>query len=187
MATPTSLPSTFVAGNVLTAAEMNGLRGAFRILQVVSTTKTDTFSASISAGSDTAITGLSATITPSSTSSKILVFINASGARSGDEAIVNLRLYRDATEIGSGATAGNRTSVLVGNIDVATDTTTITTVSGHYLDSPSTTSSITYAVHATNAHSSTTYTFYINRSATDTDDGKFTRPGSSITLLEVSG
>jgi hypothetical protein len=33
MATPTNLPATFVAGNVLTAAQQNGLRGAFRVLQ----------------------------------------------------------------------------------------------------------------------------------------------------------
>ena len=46
MATPTTLPATFVAGNVLTAAQMNDLRGAFRVLQIVSTTKTDTFTTS---------------------------------------------------------------------------------------------------------------------------------------------
>ena len=37
MATPTNLPSTFVAGDVLTAANMNLLRGAFRIMQVKNT------------------------------------------------------------------------------------------------------------------------------------------------------
>jgi hypothetical protein len=43
MATPTTLPATFVAGNVLEAEQLNDLRGAFRVLQTVSTTKTDTF------------------------------------------------------------------------------------------------------------------------------------------------
>jgi hypothetical protein len=36
MATPTALPTAFVAADVLTAANMNLLRGAFRVLQVVS-------------------------------------------------------------------------------------------------------------------------------------------------------
>ena len=46
------------------------------ILQVVSTTKTDTFSASIAGGAFSSnVTGLEATITPRSTSSKILVCI----------------------------------------------------------------------------------------------------------------
>jgi hypothetical protein len=35
MATPTNLPATQTTGNVLTAAYMNDLRGAFRVLQVV--------------------------------------------------------------------------------------------------------------------------------------------------------
>jgi hypothetical protein len=35
MATPTALPASFTAGDVLTAANMNLLRGAFRIVQVV--------------------------------------------------------------------------------------------------------------------------------------------------------
>jgi hypothetical protein len=35
MAAVTTLPAAFVAGNVLTAAQLNNLRGAFRVLQVV--------------------------------------------------------------------------------------------------------------------------------------------------------
>jgi hypothetical protein len=38
MATPTTLPASFVAGNILTAAQLNNLRGAFRVLQVVQAT-----------------------------------------------------------------------------------------------------------------------------------------------------
>jgi len=74
MATPTSLPATFVAGNVLTAAQMNDLRGAFRILQVVSTTKTDTFTTTSTSFTD--VTGMSVTITPTATSSKVLVLVS---------------------------------------------------------------------------------------------------------------
>ena len=44
MATPTTLPASFTAGQVLTAAQMNDLRGAFRVLQVVQATKANTFS-----------------------------------------------------------------------------------------------------------------------------------------------
>ena len=36
MATPTTLPATFVSGNVLEALQLNDLRGAFRVLQTVS-------------------------------------------------------------------------------------------------------------------------------------------------------
>jgi hypothetical protein len=156
-----------------------------KILQVVSTTKTDTFSASISAGSDTAITGLSATITPTSATSKILVMFQAAGARANDLPYFFVRLYRGATEIGSGATASNRTSVIQASGIVAIDTTAIGPVSGHFLDSPATTSATTYALHATNAGTST-HTYYVNRTQDDVDAANFSRTSSSITLLEVS-
>lgn len=186
MATPTTLPATFVAGNVLTAAQMNDLRGAFRILQVVSTTKTDTFSASITAGNDTAITGLSATITPSSATSKILAVVNVAGCRDVDAAVFGIRLFRGATEIGSGAAASNRTNLLVGTYSGAGNTEMIQNVAANYLDSPATTSATTYAVHAVNIHASTTLTVFVNRSDDDTDDKAHMRPSSTITLMEVS-
>ena len=84
MATRTTLPATFVAGNVLTAAQQNDLRGAFRILQVEQVTKLDTFSTSSTSFTD--ITGLSITITPSSATNKILFMMNvgAYGNSSGN-------------------------------------------------------------------------------------------------------
>ena len=156
-----------------------------KILQIVSTTKTDTFSASIGAGADTAITGLSATITPTSATSNILVMFQAAGARANDLPYFFVRLYRGATEIGSGATASSRTSVIQAAGIVASDTTAIGPLSGHFLDSPATTSATTYALHATNAGTST-HTYYVNRTQDDVDAANFSRTSSSITLLEVS-
>jgi len=70
MATPTSLPATFVAGNVLTAAQMNALRGAFRILQVVQATdgtqRTTTSTSFVDAS-------ISVTITPTSADSDVML------------------------------------------------------------------------------------------------------------------
>jgi len=71
MATPTSLPATFVAGNVLTAAQMNDLRGAFRILQVVRAT--DTTLRTTTSTSLVDVTGMSVTITPTDATSTILI------------------------------------------------------------------------------------------------------------------
>ena len=85
MATPTTLPASFTAGQVLTASQMNNLRGAFRVLQVVSTTKTDTYTDSSASGTLTTVTGLSATITPSATTSKILIYVTLNyGANGGN-------------------------------------------------------------------------------------------------------
>jgi hypothetical protein len=97
MATPTTLPASFVAGSILTAAELNDLRGAFRVLQVVNATTSTTTSNSTSTYADTSLT---ATITPTSTSSKILVFVNQAGCgKETNNVYLQLRLLRDASEI----------------------------------------------------------------------------------------
>ena len=73
MAAVTTLPAAFTVGQVLTSTQMNNLRGAFRVLQVVSasfSTVTATTSTSY------VTTNLTATITPSATSSKIVVLVS---------------------------------------------------------------------------------------------------------------
>ncbi len=157
MATPTNLPASFTDGNALPASQLNALRGAFRILQVVTgTTNTQT-----STGSATySDAGLSASITPQATTNKILVMaqINYYNASTNK---VNFNLVRGSTQI-------NETNPLGGdanNID-----------GGHFLtllDSPNTTSATTYKVQfKTNAAAT-----YLRASATAT---------CTIYLLEVS-
>ena len=134
MATPTNLPASFSTGAVLTAAQMNDLRGAFRVLQIVTATYATQTSSSTSTYTDT---GLSATITPSATSSKILVFINQDGCgKQTNNTYGRLRLLRGTTQI---LTFGN------GFADTGnTDQNNIGTVSAMYLGSPATTSATTY-------------------------------------------
>jgi len=185
MATPTSLPATFVAGNVLTAAQMNDLRGAFRILQVVSTAKTDTFSASLAAATDSAAT-VSVTITPTSATSKILVIADLAIGYGHTGGGVGATLYR-AGSVVTGATgdaAGSRTRstsgvALVGGNDAAVS-------SGfHFLDSPATTSATTYDVRLWH-NSSSSKTIYMNRGSNDADAGSTHRSISTLTAIEVS-
>lgn len=178
MATPTTLPATFVAGNVLTAAQMNDLRGAFRILQVVSTTKTDTFSTTSTSYTD--ITGLSVSITPSATSSKVLVFTNFNASVSGDIAVM-FRLMRDSTAISIGDAAGNRTRASASMI-TNLDTSQMGTFAVHVLDSPATTSATTYKVQMF----VNTGTGYIGRTGSDTDLATRPRTASTITAMEIS-
>jgi hypothetical protein len=106
------------------------------VLQVV----TGSTSTAVSNSTTTAVdTGLSATITPKSITSKVLVFVNQNGADkgSGNTAnAINLDLYRGATLINqiTGSTGYTNSSL---NVRLAT----ISTV---HLDSPSTTSAVTY-------------------------------------------
>lgn len=184
MATPTTLPATFVAGNVLTAAQMNNLRGAFRVLQVVQTAKTDTFATAST--TYTNVTGMSATITPSATSNKVLIVVQTAISAAGDGAAsAYLQVTGGNATTYVGDTAGSRIRTAYGvngttlNISPITMSAVIV-----YLDSPNTTSATTYQLQARNASGSLGMT--LNRSYTDTDSAAFPRTASSITVMEIS-
>ena len=140
MAAVTTLPAAFVANTVLTADQMNNLRGAFRVLQVVSANTTTEVSSSSTTYADT---GLTATITPSSSSSKIMVVaIHGGCAKNTGSATSQLRLQllRTATAIGFSQACFTNTDSFnfIGGITIAT------------LDSPATTSAITYKTQISN-------------------------------------
>ena len=166
MATPTNLPAAFVSGAILTADQMNNLRGAFRVLQVVTgTTSVQATSSSISY----ADTGLTATITPQSSTSKILVLVTQvscyRSAGSTDNAI-NLRLMRGATEIQKIANnQGYSGTAIIQQF----------TISGTYLDSPATTSATTYKTQFANLVAAAEVGVQIGNVGP-----------STITLLEIS-
>lgn len=149
-----------------------------KVLQVVQTVKTDTFTTSSSSYVD--VTGLSATITPSSASSKVLAIFTVQGQGTNGAGIAMLASLRDSTLIGVGDAAGSRSrcsaNLYTANNDV------MESASWAVLDSPNTTSAVTYKVQM-RAPSSTT--IYLNRTQSDTDNAAFGRASSSITLMEV--
>jgi hypothetical protein len=171
MATPTTLPAAFVSGDVLTAAQMNNLRGAFRVLQVVSTTKTDTFSTASTSMVD--VTGLSVSITPSATSSKILMVFNAYGGNDNNNSIQSINFVRGSTAIGQ--STGGATNATISMVNG--DTNQSKFFSMHFIDSPATTSATTYKIQM----SVSAGTGYIGRRAA-TDN----RSISSLTVMEIS-
>jgi len=136
MATPTNLPIASVAGDVLTAAYVNGLRGAFRVLQVVQ----GTYSTATSSSTTTYVTtGLTATITPSATTNKILCIVQQSGVGKDNGTYAHLRLYRGASSIiefeSSAGYTGTTTSNYIGTVGTV------------YLDSPATVAATTYTTY----------------------------------------
>jgi hypothetical protein len=131
MATPTNLPASFTVGDVLTAANMNDVRGAFRILKVDSVQGSTQQTSTSSTYAD--ITGLSITITPQATTNKVLLIATNSLLASASAADAGIRFLRGSTNI--------FTSVQF--IGVANSGGSVTSI---YLDSPSTTSATTYKV-----------------------------------------
>tara|TARA_R110000787_G_scaffold1366_2_gene5004 strand:+ start:57 stop:644 length:588 start_codon:yes stop_codon:yes gene_type:complete len=152
--------------------------GAPTILQVVSTTKTDTFATTST--TDVDVTGLSATITPRSTSSKILVLVSAPFSTTTNQ-INSITLTRGGTPIGGGTIVGSRTSAF--KSAYLTSVNTGGMLSGEHLDSPSTTSSITYQVQAKTSAGTMT----IGISGGDSNAANHPRTSSTITLMEVAG
>lgn len=155
------------------------------IIQVVSTTLTSAVSVSVpTAGSFVDVSGLSATITPSSASSKIMVITMVShSARTSGTQVTSTRLVRDSTAIAIGDAAGNRQRV--SSYTFLNDDGAVHNPSVQILDSPATTSAVTYKFQVSSNASS--QTIYINRSQTDTDTVGYPRSASTITLMEVAG
>jgi hypothetical protein len=143
------------------------------VLQVVSATKTDTFSMT-STVTYTDVTGLSVSITPKSTSSKILISFHITNANSGANHN-SYNLLRDSTNLAQPA-ADTYSSTVGSSVDANTD---LKMVSLSHLDSPSTTSSVTYKIQARTSGA----TLYVNRRG---DTGIFSS-SSSITVMEIAG
>ena len=158
-----TIPSGATITNSGTAT---GFPGAGKIGQVVNqiTSSVETFTS----GTLTA-SGLTASITPSATSSKIYVLYNAPVLMSGTaNSYAEMRLFRDTTELRIFTDIG----AYNGAAQVATQT-----FHYEYLDSPSSTSSITYSVKYAEHGSST---ININNSSGSGGAGS-----STMTLLEV--
>jgi len=151
------------------------------IKQVIQTVKTDTFSYSGSSLVD--ITGLSVSITPTSSSNKILVMCHVGvGGKYWNTTGTTLNLVRGSTNILTAASNGysvffNALAGTIGNTDYAG-----TVLPLIYLDSPATTSATTYKVQVGNCINATD-TGYINRTIVDVVN---TRTTSTITVMEIA-
>jgi len=149
------------------------------VIQVVSTTKTDTFSTQSTSLVD--ITGMSATITPTSTSSSVLVMVNMKWANNNNYSS-RVILLRGSTNIGGGTPSGNRPAAIAGATSTSIGADSGTTI---YLDSPATTSATTYKLQV--ALDNGNGTFYLNSTNSDTDNVSRPRFASTITLMEIAG
>ena len=157
--------------------------GGGKLLQVVQTVKTDTTSRGGSSGTDAlaAISGLSVNITPSATSSKIYVVVNIKQG-SLSSAWIKYQLQRDSTGIYLGDTASGKISVT--NFSYPGNDYGFSNISENFLDSPNTTSQITYQVYW-GVRTDSGRIGYINRTGYD-DSVYAPRGASSITAMEIA-
>lgn len=174
-------------GHVLTAdsTTATGLKwaaaaGGGKILQVVTAINTATQSMSSSTTYSDAIT---VNITPSSTSSRILLLANASGSSDINAAAIMFRLRRDTTSISVGDASGSREQV-TGIMQMVTNANYLNQVHFSHVDSPATTSQITYRLqYKADAGVST---IYLGRTFNDSNNTFIGRtPSAQIIALEI--
>ena len=171
-------PSSSSNTRVLTLPDTENLTlGKTGILQVVQTVKTDAFSHNATAFAD--VTGLSASITPTSSSNKILVeaCIYISAGISSGTSTAKFNFVRGSTNIGhpNHGSASEQGTIMNWSSAAYMKTCTQT-----FLDSPNTTSATTYKIQI--GSDGTAATIYVNRYYNDNNY----RAISTLTLMEVA-
>ena len=134
------------------------------------------------------LSGLSVSITPISTSNKILVMFNVNVSQS-TTATLHVRIVRDSTAIYIGDAEGSnriRSSAL-SRTAASPYGLELPNLGGMHLDSPSSTSAVTYKLQGT-LGSTYSGTFYVNRMTNNASDSDFVgRTASNITVMEIAG
>mgnify|MGYP007054320754 CR=1 FL=1 len=125
-------------------------------------------------------TGLTLNITPSASSNKIYLIASISTSGSSSDYNQSMAFFRGSTIIGAAANASNQ----IGSMSQSrTNNSIANSVILSFVDSPSSTSQLTYTVKL---YGEAGITHYINRTGSDADQAHKGRTTSTITALEVS-
>jgi hypothetical protein len=154
--------------------------GGGKVLQVVSTTKTDTFTTTSTSYVD--VTGYSVTITPSSASSKILIMYDINVNTDPATHDGRSQLVRGSTAIKIGDASGSQPQVTIQKVS-ANYYNDLTGQSGTFLDSPATTSATTYKIQVQKFGGAGGDILCVNR--TELDDTTRPRGACTITVMEI--
>ena len=152
-----------------------------KILQVIQTFKSDSTSFTSNSSSTYAdISGMSVTITPSSSSNKVLVSFVASVSTNSSDRNNSIKLLRGSTDICKSTTGSSLNATI---IDKTFDGKYIMNFTQTFLDSPATTSATTYKLQwACEGSGGSSKTYYLNRKGDNSNEGAT----STITVMEVS-
>jgi len=157
------------------------------ILQVLHAFKSDPFTTQVLiANGGEAIPGLGLTITPKSTSSKILISFSVTGNGTNGATQIYFKLRRGSTEIGNGNTDGTRpnaTPVLTRSY--FNDNNVSCNISFQYLDLPNTISPVTYQLYV--GSEGNNGTIYVNRTHNQANTVNNGPSSSSFSLMEIAG
>ena len=175
----TNIPAANIVGVATAGFSRTGGFGG--LLQLVSTTKTDHFSTTSS--SLTEVTGLNVTITPSATSSK--VYLNIDVSVGGETSYIGFNIKRDSTLIAVTAGVDGNDNRHQGTFaTTVSGNSTLRTIGFSFLDTPNTTSAVTYKIFTISTYNSNPVS--INRTHA-TGDASYNQGGTStITAIEIA-
>jgi hypothetical protein len=177
-------------------AKYAGGIGTGSVLQTVSHIETDftyyayasdTDELLIASNANDSTSHLSVSITPSSTSSKILlqasVFYESDNVNNHE---LLWAFHRDSTRLGAATTGSRRGGIAINAAGYPAQDALTTPDSANivFIDTPSSTSAITYAVGFNASHAAN---LYLNRSVSDTDSVAHERGNSIIIATEIAG
>jgi hypothetical protein len=173
--------STIKTNAIQTVAGKPILNSTGSIIQILSTTKTNTFTTTSTSYTD--VTGLTVNIIPTSSSSRILITANISSSQRTGAYSAWYRVSRNGTGLPNvGDAAGNRQRGSTGGFSdyygYAFWPYNLT-----YLDSPASTSALTYTIQALDPYATG---IYVNQIYADQDQSTYGRSTSTITVFEVT-
>ena len=174
---------SIVAADASTGRFESSNMPAGSVIQVVQAVKADKFTSTST--SFTVIPGLEASITPTASSSKIMVFGQLAYGLGANSRSGTYKITRGGVDIYIGDAAGSRTRAVFGGRTDSTNENDLITGTIMVLDSPNTTSEITYQFEGITTNSS--QPFSVNASQEDVDNNIRVRGASSITVMEVAG
>ena len=163
--------------------------GGGGIVQVQSTTLTTNVNVTIASGANTTfydVSGLSVAITPKFSTSKILVMVQMNIGTDQSTQRIGVRLRRDSNTIGASTDTGNSENACTIASLEHHRVYQSQSVNFHFLDSPSTTSSVTYKPQVAQENSGGSSMVYINR-VDGNNNNSYYNGSSTITVMEVSG
>ena len=170
--------STLNVASGATISNAGTASGFSKVLQVVQATKVDAFTTTSTSYVD--LTGLSLSITPASTSNKVLVIMSIGFAQTQPIGFPSFTIDRNGTDILNG-TSGASTNGLA-SVYGAEDGSARSiggSVCSSVLDSPSSTSALTYKIQCMTS----AQTLYVNRYSGNTNHGL----ASTIIAMEIAG
>ena len=157
-------------------------------LQIKSSFNNTPFSQSVTGDAYAQVDNISVSITPSSTSSKMLIsfrlFHEANNTQPWQSGTF---IWRDSTKINIGTASGDRGTIMHGpsmghiTADAASTPDTHSTCT---VDAPNTTSAIVYKI---GFWTSVSATLYVNRTVTDSNLNYMERGSSELIVMELAG